>query len=92
MVEEQAVQPATYYFGCEGLSDPAAAHKLDCSWPGKNRRVLTSPRGSATPHASDFLGVYIRVNHTYYTSMLGSTLTITDQGINLIEPEGYDYA
>jgi hypothetical protein len=88
-----AAQPASYYFGCQGISDPAAAHKLDCNWPGKDRRVLTSPRTTtSSPRSSDFLGVYIRVRHSYYTSILGSTLTITDRGISLLEPQGYDFS
>jgi hypothetical protein len=86
-----ATHPADYYFGCQGSADPVAAQKLDCRWPGKNRRALTSPRTStATPRSTDFVGVYVRVLHSYYTTMFGSTLTITDQGINLIEPQGYD--
>jgi hypothetical protein len=91
MADGRAAQPADYYFGCQGLTDPAAATKMDCNWPGKNRRVLTSSRGAVTPHSSDFVGVYIRVSHSYYTTIFGSTLTITDQGISLIEPQGYEY-
>jgi hypothetical protein len=86
-----ASQPAAYYFGCQGASDPAANHKLDCNWPGQNRRALQSPRNTAgTPLPTDFVGVYIRLIHSYYTTFLGSTLTITDRGISLIEPQGYD--
>jgi hypothetical protein len=86
-----ATQPASYYFGCQGASDPAAAHKLDCNWPGKDRRAVTTPRNTtATPRPTDFVGVYLRVKHSYYTTMFGSTLTITDRGISLIEPQGYD--
>jgi hypothetical protein len=84
-----AAQLATYYFGCQGLSDPLAANKLDCKWPGKNRKVLTSPRGSVTPQSTDFVGVYIRVQHVYYTKVFGTTGTITDKSISLIEPQGY---
>jgi hypothetical protein len=87
-----AAQPAAYYFGCQGLTDPAAGHKVDCNWPAKNRRVLTSPRTtSGVARPTDFVGVYVRVRHSYYTGIFGSTLTITDQGISLIEPQGYDY-
>jgi hypothetical protein len=86
-----ATQPASYYFGCQGSADPAFGQKVDCKWPGKNRRVLTSPRNTtAVPRSTDFVGVYVRVNHSYYTTMFGSTLTITDRGISLIEPQGYD--
>jgi hypothetical protein len=86
-----APHPASYYFGCQGASDPAAGTKVDCKWPGKNRRAVTSPRNTTgTPHPTDFVGVYLRVRHSYYTTMFGSTLTITDRAISLIEPQGYD--
>lgn len=85
----RALQPADYYFGCTGSADPLAAQKVDCSWPGQDRRVSTPPRGSAgTP--PDYLGVHIRAIHPYVTKILGSTLTITDNAVNLLEPQGYD--
>lgn len=84
-----ADQPADYYFGCAGPSDPDVSHKVDCMWPATTRQVLTSPRGSATPTATDFVGVYVRVRHDYYTGALGSSVTITDKSITLIEPQGY---
>ena len=91
MADGTAAQPAAYYFGCQGAADPAASHKLDCKWPGKNRRALPSPRSTTgTPKPTDFVGVYIRLIHPYYTTILGSSLTITDRGISLIEPQGYD--
>lgn len=31
---------AEYYFGCKGLTDPEAGHKLDCGWPPSARRDL----------------------------------------------------
>jgi hypothetical protein len=89
MANGTASQPKAYYFGCTGPTDPAAAHKLDCNWPGSERHVLTSPRSSSTPTTTDFVGVYIRVRHSYYTGMLGRSLTITDRSITLIEPQGY---
>jgi hypothetical protein len=85
-----APEDVSYYFGCEGAADPDAATMLDCNWPGKNRRVLTAPRG-ATPNPTDFVGIYVRARHDYYTSFFGNALTLTDQSISLIEPQGYDY-
>jgi Flp pilus assembly protein TadG len=91
MANGSATFPASYYFACQGSTDPQAAQKLDCKWPAKNRRALTRPRSStSTPKSTDFVGVYVRVKHSYYTTMFGSTLTITDQSISLIEPQGYD--
>jgi TadE-like protein len=84
-------QPPDYYFGCTDLSDPAAAHKVDCNWPGKNRVITTTARGyTGTPHSPDYLGVYIKADHRYITGILGgNNLTITDSSINLLEPQGY---
>lgn len=91
MADGSASNPPDYYFGCQGLADPAAGTKLDCNWPGKNRRALTSPRSTTgTRRPTDFVGVYVRLRHSYYTTMFGSALTITDRGISLIEPQGYD--
>ncbi len=89
MAKGLATRPATYYFGCGGLSDPLAAQKVDCFWPGQDRKVTSTPRGVTPAQTPDFVGVYVRANHTYYTGILGSTLTITDTGINLLEPQGY---
>lgn len=91
MAAGRLANPSSYYLGCEGATDPGASHKLDCNWPGKNRRAMGTARGaSGTSHSPDFVGVYIRVQHRVLTSHLGSTLTITDRSIHLIEPEGYD--
>lgn len=83
--------PPDYYFGCTGPSGPGAGHKLDCNWSAKNRKVVVSPRGTAAAFAlkPDHLGVFIRASHEYYTGILGSTLTITDVGINLLEPDTF---
>lgn len=90
MVKGTASQSTSYYFGCSGPGDPAAGHKLDCNWPGSTRVVLTSPRGAANPHSTDYVGLYVRARHGYYTGIVGSAVTITDQSITLIEPQGYD--
>jgi hypothetical protein len=89
MAQGTAAQAASYYFGCSGTSDPGAAHKLDCNWPAATRQVLTSPRGSATPTSTDFVGVYVRARHASYTGALGAAMTITDQSITQLEPQGY---
>lgn len=89
MARGLAAHPASYYFGCSGASDPLAGQKLDCFWPGKDRRITSTPRGVVPVQTPDFAGVYLRASHPYYTGILGSTLTITDAGINLLEPQGY---
>jgi hypothetical protein len=89
MAQGTAAEAEDHYFGCSGASDPDAAHKLDCHWPGATRQVLTSPRESLTPTSTDFVGVYIRARHAYYTGALGATVTITDQSITQLEPQGY---
>lgn len=90
MAAGRAAQPPDYYFGCSSAT-PAGerSHKLDCFWPGKDRKVTNSPRGATPVQRPDFVGVYVRAEHTYYTGVLGTSLTITDAGINLIEPQGY---
>jgi hypothetical protein len=79
----------TYFFGCTGLADPKAGQKVDCNWPGKDRRVTTTVRTNPTPHAADYVGVYMKVNHSYITRIIGTTQTVSDSVIALIEPQGY---
>lgn len=83
----------SFYFGCSGSADPNAANKLDCNWPPQHRRTVISPRvlPAGTPESArlrpDYVGVYMRLTHTYVTGILGSTRTITDSTINLLEPD-----
>ncbi len=80
-----------FYFGCTGPTDPTASHKVDCNWSPKNRKVVISPRGTPVANSlkPDHLGVYIKATHEYITGIVGSTLTITDSGINLLEPDSF---
>lgn len=86
-------RPATYFFGCsDGTPAGERVHKVDCSFPGSSRKVEQSPRGASTLLRPDFVGVHIRATHRYYTGVLGTTLTITEDGINLLEPQTYRLA
>jgi Flp pilus assembly pilin Flp len=87
MATGQAAQPIAYYFGCTGDSDPTASHKVDCKWAPTNRRVVAAPRPTINP--PDYLGGYLQAKHDYYTGILGQTLTVTDSGVTLLEPQGY---
>jgi hypothetical protein len=87
-----ASQPSSYYFGCQGPLDPQAAHMVDCSWPGKDRKALTSPRSSTSGIVSpDFVGVWIQLVHTFPVRMPMQSVTITQSSITLIEPQGYSF-
>jgi len=87
MATGRAAQPITYYFGCTGPSGPAT--KVDCKWSPTNRRVVSTPRLQTPFNPPDYLGVYLQAKHKYYTGILGQTLTVTDSGITLLEPQGY---
>jgi hypothetical protein len=89
MALDRAGHPSSYYFGCEGTLDPQAAHKVDCRWPGKDRRAVTTARAAVGPVVPpDFVGVHLRVDHHLGERLFGA-LTITDSVVNLIEPRGY---
>lgn len=91
MVDEARSGPNPH-FGCQGDDDPEAQGKVDCSWPAKNRRAVTTPRasvGSMSP--PDFVGVHIEMEHRYLTSILGGSLSMGETAINLIEPQGYEF-
>lgn len=88
MAKGLAAQPAAFYFGCTGPSDPLAANKVDCNWSPRDRKVQISPRGTPVLRP-DYLGVYIRAKHSYITGVLGDTLTVTESGTTLLEPDSY---
>lgn len=83
-----ASQPPEYYFGCTATNQVG---KVDCNWRPGERKVLKSPRGGAGT-LPDYFGVYVRAEHKWVTGILGEKFTITDQGIYLLEPQGYDPA
>jgi hypothetical protein len=90
MASGRATNPPAFYFGCPGGN---VTGKVDCNWPGKNRKTTITPRGVTPPSGStgqpDYVGVYIRMEHGYVTGVLGDSVTITDSSINLLEPQGY---
>lgn len=90
MANGKLAQPATYYFGCSGPSDPTASHKVDCNWSPSNRRTLSTKAGVTPVKPPDYVGVYLQAKHSYYTRLFGKTITVTDSAISLIEPQGYD--
>ena len=89
MAQGFAAQPASYYFGCQGSSDPAASHMVDCRWPGKDRRALTTPRiASGPPVSPDFVGLELQLTHRFGANLFGA-VTMHSSVVNLIEPHGY---
>lgn len=90
MATGRAPEAPEHYFGCEGSSDPDADHKVDCHWPGKNRRAVTTPRESAGPVVPpDFVGVHVSVHHSLHADLVFDAMTIEDTTVALIEPQGY---
>lgn len=87
--DDGAPQPPEYYFGC---SPGNSVNKVDCNWMPSSRYVRKVPRGVLNPQGirPDYFGVYIRAKHGWVTGILGDTLTITDQAVYLLEPQGYE--
>jgi hypothetical protein len=84
------VNPASFYFGCtSGMTTAQKTLKVDCNWLGASRRVVTTPLSVSPAHGTDFVGIFAKADHAYYTKVVGTTLTITDQVIVPLEPEGY---
>lgn len=86
-----------YYFGCTGPTDPVGGPKRDCGWPPKDRRILEqSPTytcvGSSDPKCAptDWVGIYMKTTHNYYTGFFGSQATVSNQTLAALEPQGYD--
>jgi hypothetical protein len=93
MARGELANPPDYYFGCTGSSDPGAAHRVDCRWPPQNRDTRVSPRilppGVTTRLTPGGGGVYIKVEHRSLSGVVGSTIAITDQTVNLLEPDTF---
>jgi hypothetical protein len=95
MASGRASNPATFYFGCSGSSDPQAGSKVDCRWPPSHRKVVISPRvlpsgvSESSRLTPDYIGIYIKVTHRAYTGIISSTHTVTETTINLLEPSSF---
>jgi Flp pilus assembly protein TadG len=63
-------------FGCQSLD-------LDKNWCPSTRKTSQTLASGGPP---DYIGVYIKVVHTYYTGFFGKSVTLTDQAIIQIEP------
>jgi hypothetical protein len=91
MATGRASNPPAFYFGCTDIAQSST--KVDCFWQAKDRKTTVTPRGETPPPGEsaspDYVGIYVRAEHDYITGVLGSTLTITDASVNLIEPQGY---
>ena len=64
-------------FGCQTGED------LDEYWCPSGRKTAQTAASGGPP---DYIGVYVKVIHQYYTGFFGSTVTLTDQAIIQIEP------
>ena len=89
MAEGAAAHPASWYFGCQGSTDPAAAHKVDCKWPGQNRRENTTSRDAVPLVAPDLVGVWIELYHPFPVRLPLSGITLHQTTVALIEPREY---
>lgn len=92
-----------YFFGCDtstGSGAIDAMHKLDCGWEPQTRKIYeTSPDyTSCQPNnpghdskcgSTDWVGIYINATHNYYTGFFGKQITLGNQTIASIEPQGY---
>jgi hypothetical protein len=90
MATGRAAHPPSYYFGCQGATDPDASHKVDCRWPAKDRRTVQSPRGASGATVSpDLLGIRIVVEHRFPIGLPVPSVTITQTSIALLEPRSF---
>jgi Flp pilus assembly protein TadG len=56
----------------------------DYNWCPPTQRVDSRTGNSGT--GTDYIGVYVQINHPYYTKLLGSSRTMSDTAILRIEP------
>ena len=71
----------------------AGDDKVDCNWPGKDRKTTVTPRGQTPPAGQSAVAGLRRDLHPGRARATSrgcwATLTITDASVNLIEPQGY---
>jgi hypothetical protein len=89
MASGRASHPASWYFGCQGSTDPLASRLVDCRWPGKGRRTDVSTRGATTTTTPDYVGIRIEVEHRFPVAVPLHATTITQSTITMLEPRGY---
>lgn len=81
------------YFGCPTAPDDGFNYqRLDCKWPAQTRKVTQGLPGTTAGNANvvpDYVGVYIRAKHNYYTGLFGKSVTVEETGIGRIEPQKY---
>jgi hypothetical protein len=83
---------ANLWFGCPNYLSPG--QYLDCNWAPQHRMSVQQKPGTGNTHLSnlttpDYVGIYIKAVHKYYTGLFGSSVTITDTSIGKIEPETF---
>ena len=80
----------TAFFGCRlQRSDP---QRSTASGPPPTARACSrspAPAPATHPRLPDYVGIYVKALHRYYTGLFGSAVTITDQSIGKIEPETF---
>lgn len=80
-----------HYFGCPTVPDDGYnSQRLDCNWPAQTRSVAQGMPGTAAGNAGvtpDYVGIYIRSKHRYYTGLFGKDVTVNEVSIGRIEPQ-----
>lgn len=79
---------ASHYFG-SAASDAWTAVRVDQFYPPTGRSVSTAQPGSASTAKPDYVGIWIKLKHSYYTGLFGTAVTITDQVVVQVEPQVY---
>lgn len=81
------------YFGCPVVPDDGYNYqRLDCNWPAQKRKVAQGLPGTNAGNAGvvpDYVGIYIRAEHQYYTGMFGKSVVVEETGIGRIEPQKF---
>ncbi len=80
-----------HYFGCPTTPDDGYnSQRLDCMWPAASRKDQQGLPGTAAQgKVPDYVGIYIRSKHDYYTGFFGKSVTIGKVSIGRIEPQEF---
>lgn len=78
----RTLNPNKIWFGCL-TSGPHAGESPDRHWCPSSRKDARSDNNQAGP---DYVGVWMKAEHTWVTKMFGSARTMSDQSVIQIEP------
>jgi hypothetical protein len=75
----------TRYYTCQ--TTPSPYQNRSAGWCPTDRLTAATATGTTPKGPPDYLGIYVRVNHTYLTGLFGRTKTAEQTMVTRLEPQ-----